>query len=604
MAIYLEDNGKHKFQCYSCERGNFVDNDTAHEALKEAPYVNDPAKKRAEMRYKQSVNPNDVKKMELAQGFEYRDIPERSIIKKVAEAYGVATRLDEETGETINHIYPYQDAEGNDVAYKWRSCRDKGFGVKGYQKDAVLFGQHVVGEANSRRYITITEGELDAMSGYQMNGCQYPWVSLKNGAGSVKSVLQNKTVYKYLDSFEKIYVSFDMDENGQKAARELAEVFPEKTLIMDMRPYKDANEFLMNNKEDAFRKAWWDAKPLPPAGIVVSSKLIDSVVEGSVAKDAIPCTWDGVDEKMFGWRKGELTVITAGTGVGKSAVTREIAMDIYQKKPDAKIGMIMLEESNAKTAMGLVGIELNKPLILLDLLKQRPKGRQIKALEGLIVTDAERKAASQRVLGTDRFVIYEDGFTSSNSIDAIVNKVRLMKKVYGCDYIFLDHISIIVSGQEQGDERKALDEIMTRLRKLVEETGIHLFLVSHLKRPQGKGHEEGAATSISELRGTAGIGQLADNILGLERNQQSDDEFIRDTTIVRVLKCRITGITGIGSYLKYNLRQGRILEITEEEYQKHLDKDKKDNEKAFEDAPINKFEADFKGMENLGVTNG
>ena len=33
-----------------------------------------------------------------------------------------------------------------------------------------------------------------------------------------------------------------------------------------------------------------------------------------------------------------------------------------------------------------------------------------------------------------------------------------------------------------------------------------LILVSHLKRPEGKGHEEGARTSLGQLRGSAAIG--------------------------------------------------------------------------------------------------
>ena len=57
---------------------------------------------------------------------------------------------------------------------------------------------------------------------------------------------------------------------------------------------------------------------------------------------------------------------------------------------------------------------------------------------------------------------------------------------------------------------------------LVQETGITLFMVSHLKRPDGKGHEEGAASSLSQLRGSASIAQLSDMVIGLERNGQAD----------------------------------------------------------------------------------
>ncbi|BCV02021.1 MAG: hypothetical protein CM15mV48_700 [uncultured marine virus] len=47
-----------------------------------------------------------------------------------------------------------------------------------------------------------------------------------------------------------------------------------------------------------------------------------------------------------------------------------------------------------------------------------------------------------------------------------------MAKALDCRYIVLDHVSMVVSSQEYGDERKALDEIMTKLRTLVEETDI------------------------------------------------------------------------------------------------------------------------------------
>jgi len=38
-------------------------------------------------------------------------------------------------------------------------------------------------------------------------------------------------------------------------------------------------------------------------------------------------------------------------------------------------------------------------------------------------------------------------------------------------------------------------------------------MVSHLKRPGGTAHEEGGITSLSQLRGSAGIGQLSDMVI-------------------------------------------------------------------------------------------
>ena len=120
---------------------------------------------------------------------------------------------------------------------------------------------------------------------------------------------------------------------------------------------------------------------------------------------------------------------------------------------------------------------------------------------------------------------------------------------------------MIVSSQEFGDERKAIDEVMTKLRTLVQETDIALIIVSHLRRPDGRGHEEGAVTSLSQLRGSGSIAQLSDMVLGLERDSQNDDVAIRNTTSLRVLKNRFVGMTGPACWLYWDKDTGRLNEV-------------------------------------------
>ena len=103
-----------------------------------------------------------------------------------------------------------------------------------------------------------------------------------------------------------------------------------------------------------------------------------------------------------------------------------------------------------------------------------------------------------------------------------------------------------------------LDMLMTKLRSLVEEIGVGMILVSHLKRPEGRGFEEGRETTLGHLRGSAGLGQLSDIVVGLERNQQ--DEEVKNQTTVRVLKNRFSGETGVACTLEYNKHTGRLHE--------------------------------------------
>ena len=143
--------------------------------------------------------------------------------------------------------------------------------------------------------------------------------------------------------------------------------------------------------------------------------------------------------------------------------------------------------------------------------------------------------------------------------DNLLGRIRYMAKVLDVEYVVLDHLSIVVSGIGDGDERRMIDNTMTMLRSLVEETKIGMILVSHLKRPDGKGHEEGAITSLAQLRGSASIAQLSDMVIGLERNQQDPDN--KNQTIVRVLKNRFSGETGIATALHYNQDTGALNEM-------------------------------------------
>ena len=102
--------------------------------------------------------------------------------------------------------------------------------------------------------------------------------------------------------------------------------------------------------------------------------------------------------------------------------------------------------------------------------------------------------------------------------------------------------------------------IMTKLRMFVQEMRITLLLVSHLKRPDGKSLEDGAATSLGMLRGSAAIAQLSDAVIGAERNSQAEDEEERNTTKLRVLKNRLSGKTGPAGRLVYNEDTGRLTE--------------------------------------------
>ena len=239
--------------------------------------------------------------------------------------------------------------------------------------------------------------------------------------------------------------------------------------------------------------------------------------------------FQGLQRKLHGIRYGELVTITAGSGTGKSSFCRSLASHLLHRKE--RVGYLALEESNRRTALGLMSASLGRSYHLGEYER----------------TELEY-AYNSTIANWNLFLF--DGFGSYDP-DTIYSRIEYLACGLECRIIFLDHLSILLSGLD-GDERRMIDVTMTKLRSLVERTGIVLFLVSHLRRTQSdQNHEEGARITLGQLRGSAAIAQLSDTVIALERDQQ--DPSKRNSTTVRVLKNRHSGEVGIANELTYHL---------------------------------------------------
>lgn len=427
----------------------------------------------------------------------------------------------------------YYDDSGNLVGQKLR-FPDKSFAVLGSISNR-LYGSQLWA---SGKKIVITEGEIDCLTVSQLQGNKWPVVSIPNGAQGAKKAIEANL--EYLENFEEVILMFDMDDPGRKASEECAKILPAGKAYIANLPCKDPNECLSEGKGPEVLQAVWNAKPYRPDGIVSGTDLYEKcVTDIDDLKDSVEYPWVALQNKTKGARHGELYVFTSGSGMGKSTILRELEYYFGVHRGEL-CGIVALEESTRKTGMELMSIHLSKRLIL----------------DPECADEDERSRAFAETIGNGNFFLY-DHFGSLDSGN-LLSKLRYMIVSLGCKRIFLDHISIVVSGMdadEDGGERKAIDKLMTNLRSLVEETGATMFVVSHLKRPEKKGHEEGAQVSLSQLRGSGAIAQLSDMVIGLERNQQGDNPNV---LTLRVLKNRFCGDTGVSGYLEYDPETGRL----------------------------------------------
>ncbi|MGN6548408.1 MAG: DnaB-like helicase C-terminal domain-containing protein [Pararhizobium sp.] len=470
----------------------------------------------------------------------------RSITLESAKKWGF-TRS-ELNGETVR-IFNYRDTNQRIVAQKIR-FKGKDFRFIGDTANCGLYGMHLWRDGGRR--VIVTEGELDAISVSQMQNHKWPVVSVPTGAKGAKKALQKNL--EWLNGFDEVILMFDMDEPGREAVDECMGLFEPGKCKVAILPRKDPNEMLMEREIEAFTNCIFGAKVLRPDGIVDGRELFDVVSRDDVMiSTSLP--FQGLQGIMRGVRIGEVVTLTAGSGIGKSAIVREIAYHLISI--GETVGMMMLEEDTRRTALGLMGIAASKPL----------------HLDKSSANAAEFKEAFDRTLGSGRVFLY-DHF-GSTEVDNLLAKVRYLAKGCDCRWVILDHLSIVISGQDEGDERRLIDNTMTALKALAMECGIGIFLVSHLKRPSGdKGHEQGAETSLSQLRGSHSIAQLSDFVIGLERNQQNVATInvegktytLNNITTLRVLKNRFTGETGPGGWLLYDRDTGRLRELLEDPY--------------------------------------
>ena len=416
----------------------------------------------------------------------------------------------------------YHDQSGIVKGAKVKT-KDKQFTYEG-DSPGTFFAQYLWG--NSGKRIIITEGELDCVS-YAELFPTWPVVSLPSGAAGAKKAIQKNL--EFLQGYQEIVLWFDSDEAGVKAAEEAAGVLPPgRAFIARLEAYKDLSDALQANDYKAIDDAFFKRKEYRPDGIVDGKSLLELVTTPSPPSDH-EYQFQGLQAKLHGIRYGELVTITSGSGQGKSSVCRDLAAHLLSN--GERVGYLALEESNRRTALGLMSPVVGKALHM---------GEH---------SHAELTEAFDASMANWDLYLF-DGFGSYDP-DVIYNRIEYLAQGLDCRIIFLDHLSILLSGLD-GDERRMIDTTMTKLRSLVERTGIALFLVSHLKRTSSdQNHEEGARVTLGQLRGSAAIAQLSDAVIGLERNQQSGSKHSHTT--VRVLKNRYSGETGIACRLNYDL---------------------------------------------------
>lgn len=479
----------------------------------------------------------------------FRDLAKRRLKSATLRRYGYF--VGRYSGQSVQ-VAPYYDQQGELSLQKIRWPNKDFTTLKAADHEDLnkcrLFGHQVYGDKFDRM-VVITEGELDALSVAQACDFKFPVVSLNGGAAAAAKCL--KANYLWLDRFSQIVLYFDDDEPGRLAAEECAKLFKVgKVKIAKAPGFKDASDLLQDDKPGDIEAAVYAASLWRPKGIINArdrSSLIlspDVVTAGWQYPPCMPM----LQEMTGGLFRGAVDFHVAGTGIGKSAALAEIKAHLV--KQGVKVGDMSFEDTARDSMLRLMSIWANKRLHLIPI--PDPEDRAARA-----EYDAMMARYHQEAFGSGLVEMF-DHETAEWGMDAALGYIRYMAKALGCVSIWGDPLSFLIAGYSDTNNIVALiDKAIMELAKLAKELDVHIGFAHHLRRTMGVPHEEGAPTSLNEVRSSGNIPNFASNLIGWERNTQAAGEAWR-VTRSRLLKGRRLGRTGVADTLYYG-EDGRLI---------------------------------------------
>lgn len=343
------------------------------------------------------------------------------------------------------------------------------------------------------REVTITEGEIDAMTSWDYG---FPALSVPFGGGGGAKQRWIENEYERMSRFEVIYLALDMDPEGDVATDEIAKRLGRHRCRRVMLPRKDLNECRKAGiAAEEIRRCFEAARSLDPPELTRPGDYADAVVElfwpsGQGDAPGYRLPFGKVSDRVL-FRPGELTEWTGATGMGKSQLLSH--------------ALIAMGEQGARVC--IASLEMAPSQLIRRMVKQagntdRPTDRYIRDIIGWL----------------DEWM-WLFGVVGKASITRILEVFDYARCRYGCDVFAIDSLMRLgVSSEDYEGQEKAVFEIVS----WAVATGVHIHLVAHARKSdRSAGH---GIPDAEDVKGTSEIASNAANILGVWRNKKLEDE--------------------------------------------------------------------------------
>jgi replicative DNA helicase len=224
-----------------------------------------------------------------------------------------------------------------------------------------------------------------------------------------------------------------------------------------------------------------------------------------------------LDELTAGWKAGEMIVLAARPGQGKTALALTFARHALDQRYD--------EATDAWRkpghAVGMFSLEMTNEQLMLRLLASYGSESLQRIRQGDL---DEHSLQKLRMVAGDmkEWPLYLDD-SSFLTINQLRGKARRMKDRYGIELLVIDYLQLLrsESSQAKDNRQNEVAEISRGIKALAKELAIPIIILAQLNR---RSEEAKAEPALHNLRESGAIEQDADVVLLLHRPDAEKDQ--------------------------------------------------------------------------------
>lgn len=251
-----------------------------------------------------------------------------------------------------------------------------------------------------------------------------------------------------------------------------------------------------------------------------------------------------LDRYIDGFGKGDLVVVGARPGVGKTSFCLNLATNIAKKY---------------KKSVCIFSLEMSAEQLVTRVLSSEAMVDSQRLRTGMLEGDDWSKIASAASVLSETNIYIDD--TSDISITAMKAKLRRIKNL---GLVVVDYLQLMESDKRRKDANRVneISEITRGLKLLAKELEVPVITCSQLSRGTEKEHKR---PMLSDLRESGSIEQDADMVIFLSRDYYGEDPERANLVDVIVAKNRHGGIgtvqmSWLGQYTKFSTLESGITE--------------------------------------------